>query len=210
MGLNGAKGEQYALALQAGPCQASLQQVSAAAAAGDLRQADAHFNSALKTAAQMAGLRQTRPQSSQPPRLSDFPCFDTRCAVLRTQLRRAKLLSPRCPEARLLQLRCRRQLRRSKADGNQRDILSLSQLLKSNPRQSWCKASLPHSMLPPELQNPTAWDGYLANLTAPLVHIADQLPLPHTPQPPAPATSHDRPLTQAEIEVALQKLHDGR
>ncbi|DBB05821.1 TPA: hypothetical protein ACH3X3_009834 [Trebouxia sp. C0006] len=65
-------------------------------------------------------------------------------------------------------------------------------------------------MLPPELRTPSAWDGYLANLTAPPVHIADQLPLPHTPQPPAPATSLDQPLTQAEIEVALQKLHNGR
>ncbi len=59
--------EQYALALQAGPCQANLQKSSAAAAAGDLQQADGHFNTALKTAAQMAGLRQTRPQSSQSP-----------------------------------------------------------------------------------------------------------------------------------------------
>ncbi|DBA81528.1 TPA: hypothetical protein ACH3X1_007302 [Trebouxia sp. C0004] len=57
----------YALALHA-----SLQQSSAAAAAGDLRQADGHFNTALKTAAQMAGLRQTRPQSSQPPHLSNL------------------------------------------------------------------------------------------------------------------------------------------
>ncbi|KAA6423862.1 MAG: hypothetical protein FRX49_06432 [Trebouxia sp. A1-2] len=201
---DGAKQEQYALALQAGPCQATLQQSSAAAAAGDLRQADAHFNTALKTAAQMAGLRQTRPQSSQPPRLLELPWFDSR-----TQLRRAKLLSPRSPEVRLLQRRYRGQLRRSKADGNQRDVLSLSQLLRSNPRQFWRKASLPHNMLPPELQAPTAWDGYLANLTAPPVHIADQLPLPHTPQPPAPATSLDQPLTQAEVEVALQKLHNG-
>ncbi len=207
---DGAKREQYALALQAGPCQASLQQSCGAAAAGNLQQADVHFNTALKTAARMAGLRQTRPQSSQPPRLSDFPWFDSRCAVLRSQLRRAKLLSPRSPEVRLLQRRYRGQLRRSKAAGNQRDVLSLSQLLKSNPRQFWRKASLPHSVLPPELQTPSAWDGYLANLTAPPVHIADQLPLPHTPQPPAPAASLDQPLTQAEIEVALQRLHNGR
>ena len=207
---DGAKLEQYALALQAGPCQASLQQSCEAAAAGELQQADGHFITALKTAAQMAGLRQTRPQSSQPPRLSDFPWFDSRCVVLRSQLRRAKLLSPRSPEVRILKRRYRGQLRRSKAAGNQQDILSLSQLLKSNPRQFWRKASLPHNMLPPELQTPSAWDGYLANLTAPPVHIADQLPLPHTPQPPAPATSLDQPLTHAEIEVALQKLHNGR
>ncbi|DBB00223.1 TPA: hypothetical protein ACH3X1_014053 [Trebouxia sp. C0004] len=143
------------LALQAGPCQASLQQSSAAAAAGDLRQADGRFNTALKTAAQRAGLCQTRPQSSQPPRLLNFPWFDSRCAVLRSHLRRAKLLSPRSPEVRLLR-GYQGQLRRSKAAGNQRDVLSLSRLLKSNPRQFWGKASLPHSMLPPEFQTPTA------------------------------------------------------
>ena len=65
-------------------------------------------------------------------------------------------------------------------------------------------------MLPPELQTPAAWDGYLSSLTAPPAHIADQLPLPHTPQPPAPATCLDQPLTEAEIEVGLQKLHNGR
>ena len=116
---DGAKLEQYALALQAEPCQASLQQSCEAAAAGELQQADGHINTALKTAAQMAGLRQTRPQSSQPPRLSDFPWFDSRCVVLRSQLRRAKLLSPRSPEVRILQRRYRGQLRRSKAAGNQ-------------------------------------------------------------------------------------------
>ena len=110
----------------------------------------------------------------------------------------------------MLQCRYQGQLRHSKAAGNQREVLSLSQLLKTNPRQFWCKASLPYSMLPPELQTPVAWDGYLANFTAPPVHIADQLPLPHTPQPPSPAISLDQPLTQAEIEVALQKLHKGR
>ena len=60
---DGAKREQYALALQAGPCQASLQQSSQAAAAGNLHEADGHFNSALRIAARVAGLRQTRPQS---------------------------------------------------------------------------------------------------------------------------------------------------
>ena len=64
-------------------------------------------------------------------------------------------------------------------------------------------------MLPPELQTPAAWDGYLANLTAPPAHIADQLPMPHTPQPPAPAPCLEQPLTEAEIEVGLQK-HNGR
>ena len=110
----------------------------------------------------------------------------------------------------VLQRRCRGQLRRSKAAGNQRDVLFLSQLLKTNPRQFWRRASLPHIMLPPELQTPAAWDGYLSSLTAPPAHIADQLPLPHTPQPPAPATCLDQPLTEAEIEVGLRKLHNGR
>ena len=207
---DGAKREQYALALQAGPCQASLQQSSEAATAGDLHQADGHFNSALWTAAQMAGLRQTRPQGSQPSHMSTLPWFDSRCAVLRSHLRHAKLLSPYSPEVRILQRRYQGQLRRSKAAGNQQDVLYLSQLLKTNPRQFWRKASLPHSMLPSGIQTPAAWDGYLVNLTAPPAHIADQLPLPHTPQPPAPPTCLDQPLTEAEVEVGLQKLHNGR
>ena len=62
-------------------------------------------------------------------------------------------------------------------------------------------------MLPPELQTPAAWDEYLADLTTPPIHIADQLPFRYTPQPPAFATSLDQTLTQVEIEVAL---HNGR
>ena len=69
-----AKQEQHALALQAGPCQASLQQSPEAAAVGDLHRAIGHFNSTLKTAAQMAGLRQTRLQSSRLP--SCQPCLE--------------------------------------------------------------------------------------------------------------------------------------
>ena len=34
--------------------------------------------------------------------------------------------------------------------------------------------------------------------------------MPHTPQPHTPASSLDQPITQAEIEVALEKLHNGR
>ena len=44
----------------------------------------------------------------------------------------------------------------------------------------------------------------------PLLASATQLPAPHTPQPPTPATCLDQPITEAEIEVALQKLHNGR
>ena len=179
----GVQQEQHALALQAGPCQASLQRSSAAAAAaGDLKQADDHFGTAMKAA---AGLRQTRPQISQPPQLSNFPWFDSRRAVLRSQLRHAKLLSPYSPEFKILQRRYRGQLRRSKASGNQRDVLSLSPLLKNNPRQFWRKRQLATQHAPSRVTD--TCNGYLANLTTPPAHIADQLPLPHTPQPPAPA-----------------------
>ena len=43
---DGAKREPYALALQAGPCQASLQQGIAAATVSDLPTSDSHFNGA--------------------------------------------------------------------------------------------------------------------------------------------------------------------
>ena len=75
-------------------------------------------------------------------------------------------------------------------------------------RITWCLAI--KDGVSSELQTPAAWDGYLSSLTAPPAHIADQLPLPHTPQPPAPAACLDQPLTEAEIEVGLQKLHNGR
>ena len=54
-----AKREPYALALQAGPCQASLQQGIASATVGNVHLSDSHFNGAVNSAASAAGLRQT-------------------------------------------------------------------------------------------------------------------------------------------------------
>ena len=201
---DGAKREPYALALQAGPCQASLQQGIAAGAVGDLHLSDSHFNGAVKSAASAAGLRQTCRPGSQSVRISDYPWFDSRCAVLRSQLRRAKLLSPRSTEVRVLQRRYQGQLRRSKVAGNHRDVVFLSQLLGTNPRQFWRRASLPHTMLPPELWTPAAWDEYLTRLTAPPAQPATQLPAPHTPQPATPAACLDQPITEAEIEASSE------
>lgn len=65
-------------------------------------------------------------------------------------------------------------------------------------------------MLPPELWAPLAWDEYLTQLTAPPAQPATQLPASHTPQPPTLATCLNQPITAAEIEVALQRLHNGR
>ena len=142
--------------------------------------------------------------------MSGYSWFDSKCVVLRSQLRRAKTLYPRSAEVRVLQRRYQGQLRRSKVAGNHWDVVFLSQLLKINPRQFWRRASLPHTMLPPELWTPAAWQEYLAHLTAPPAQPATQLPAPHTPQPPAPASCLDQLITEAEIEVALQKLHNGR
>ncbi|KAL3141739.1 hypothetical protein ABBQ32_004421 [Trebouxia sp. C0010 RCD-2024] len=65
-------------------------------------------------------------------------------------------------------------------------------------------------LLPPELQHPAAWDSFIAKLTMlPLQH-ATQLPASHAGQRPAPATSLNQPLTLAEVELALQRLHNGR
>ena len=150
--------------------------------------------SGLFTEPSAAGLRRTRLSGPCPSRLSNYPWFDSSCAVLRSHLRRAKLLSPRSAEVRVLQRRYQGQLRRSKVAGNHRDVTFLSQLLKTNPRQFWRRASLPHAILPSELCTPAAWDGYLAQLTAPASVVA-QLPAPHTPQPPTAASCLDQPIT---------------
>ena len=93
---------------------------------------------------------------------------------------------------------------------NRSRVQSLSQLLKTNPRQFWQNTCLPCHLLPEQLQSPAAWDGYLTSLTMPPTQLATQLPEPHTPQPPTPAASLNTPLTQTEIECALDRLHNGR
>ena len=154
---------------------------------------------AIKSAPSAARLRQPCRPGTQCSRMSDFPWFDFRFAVFRSQLRRAKLLFSRSTEVRVLQRRYQGQLRRSKVAGNHRDVIFLSQLLRTNPRQFWRRASLAHTMLPPELRTLAAWDEYLAELTFPPAQPATQLPAPHTSQPPAPASCLDQLITEAEM-----------
>ena len=54
----------------------------------------------------------------------------------------------------LLLLHPRSSESRSKVAGYQRNVIFLSRLLKTNLRQFWGQASVPHAMLPPELWTP--------------------------------------------------------
>lgn len=121
------------LPFRRGPCQANLQQGIAAATVGDLHLSDSHFNSAVNSAALTAGLRQTCRPGTQSARISDYPWFDSRCAVLRSQLRRAKLLSPRSTEVRVLQRRYQGQLKRSKVAGKPPGCCPLVSLAEKQP-----------------------------------------------------------------------------
>lgn len=211
----------YAEALLSGPCQTLISDCTAAANAhqhstpatgnAQLELADAKFRSTIDTAAQAAPLRRKQPWTGrQPPHLSCYPWWNPRCLLLQTQLRQAKLLTPRAPHIRLLERRYQSHLRHSRDNFAQRGIVEFSQLLKINPRKFWQMVRLPSMLLPAELQHPAAWDSYLSKLTAPPAQSATQLPAPHTAQPPAPAHSLNQPLTLAEVEVGLQQLHNGR
>ncbi|DBB01577.1 TPA: hypothetical protein ACH3X1_000225 [Trebouxia sp. C0004] len=69
--------------------------------------------------------------------------------------------------------------------------------------------SPPRTPTPKQLHDPAAWDSFLSCQHLPTQH-ATQLPAPHTPPPPAPAHGLNQPLTLAEVEVGLQRLHNGR
>ena len=215
----------YAGALASGPCQtlinggvaaATAHQNSTAAAGGnhyDLELADARLCSAIDAAAQAAPLQRKRPWTGrQPPHLSCYPWRNPRCLMLQSQLRQAKLLSPRSPHIRLPERQYQSHLRHSRDHFAQRGVLEFSQqlLFKSNPRKFWQTVRLPSVLLPKELQTPAAWDAFLNKLISPPTQHATQLPAPHTAQPPVPAHSLNQPLTFAEVEVGLQQLHHGR
>ncbi len=57
---------------------------------------------------------------------------------------------------------------------------------------------------------PIAWSGFLDTLTAAPLAAAQQLPPPHTAQPPVPAHTLNQHISVAEIETAVQALHSGR
>ena len=98
----------------------------AAATVGDVHLSDSHLNGVINSAALAAGLRQLYCPGTQPLRMSDYQWFDSKCAVLRSQLRHAKLLSPRSTEVRVMQRRYQGQLRCSKVAGNHRDMIPVS------------------------------------------------------------------------------------
>ena len=130
----------------------------------ELCRADAHFHGALNAAAQMAGLRRTQPGSSRPARPYKYPWFDSRCKSLKAQVKQHKRLGATYAHLRPLQRQYQTQLRHSLQAYNRNRVQSLSQLLKTNPRQFWQGTHLPCNLLPQQLQSPAAWDGYLTTL----------------------------------------------
>ena len=116
---------------------------------------------------------------------------------------------PISPAVQLLGCHHYTQLSHSRAQHNQQQVSDLSQLLKSNSRKFWQQACLPHLLPPPELQPPSTW-GDLINSTASPAQHASQLPTPHTAQPPISAYCLNQPLSLAEVEAGLQRLHDDR
>ena len=207
---DGSLQDSYAQALQSTSCQAMLADSKAQAQACHHERASSQLHTALDTAAQTAGFHRRRLRPCPAPALACYPWFDSKCAALRLQFRQTKRLFPNSPAVKLLGRQYQTQLRHSRAQHNQQQVADLSQLLKSNPRKFWQQARLPHMLLPTQLQHPSAWDGFIANLTAPPAQHASQLPPPHTAQPPVPASSLNRPLTLSEVEIALQNLHNGR
>ncbi|KAA6421290.1 MAG: hypothetical protein FRX49_08776 [Trebouxia sp. A1-2] len=105
------------------------------------------------------------------------------------------------PAVQSSQRRYQSHLHHSRSKFAQREVVDVSQLLRTNSRNFWQAAHLPNVLLPRELHVPAAWDAFLSKLTAPPAHCATQLPAPHTPQPPAPAHSLNWPLTLAEVEI---------
>ena len=202
--------DSYAHALQSPACQSLIAGSVGQACAHQHEAASSQLHSALDTAAHTAGLHRRRPCPTSTRPMAYYPWFNSRCASLRSQFRHAQRTAPRTAATRLLGRQYQTQLRHSRAHHNQQRVADLSQLLKSNPRKFWQQARLPHTVLPQQLQQPSAWDGFIANLTAAPAQLATQLPAPHTPQPPVPADSLNQPLTLAEVEAALQRLHNGR
>ena len=87
----------YAHAVQSEPCQLMLAESMAQAHAHQHEQASSVLHSVLNTAAQAAGLRRKQPCLSSTRPLSLYPCFDSRCAALRTQFRQTQRLFPESP-----------------------------------------------------------------------------------------------------------------
>ncbi len=114
--------------LLAAQLQPSAHQHSlSATGSAHLELADAHFRSAIDTAAQAASLWRNQPGTGrQPPHLSCYPWWNPRCLMLQSQLRQAKLLWPRSPHVRLLERRHQSHLRHSRSKFNQREVLDFS------------------------------------------------------------------------------------
>ena len=197
--------EAYSDSLQSAPCQQLLEHAQEAAARGDVQGAFTLLHRAMGQAADTCGMagKHARPRGLRPANKS---FFDNECMPLKRRVHHAT--DPTIKKA--LERRYHgvvRAKRRAHLLGRLRVLISEQY---SHPRSFWKQLRESHADLPVSMQNVQVWDAYLAQVAdvgcPAMCHFLEEA----YPQcPSAAAATLNAPLTNAEVEDGLARLHNG-
>ena len=196
---------EYCEQLQTEACQAALQQAMHLATDGNLQAAFQKFDEGLCTAATAAGMLAKASGHYKSGR-KHKPFFDAQCLALKRRVHRAH-----GPDRKDLEAEYHALVRRKKRAYKLDRLQTLIDEQYTDPRSFWKLLRAEYTDLPVSLQHVQAWDGYIQ-------HVADcgcpsNLHLPteaYPQQSPQAAGILNGDVTQEEIQVALQNLHNGR
>ena len=197
--------EEYCEQLQTGTCQAALQQAMHLATHGNLQAALQKFDEGLCAAAAASGMPAKASGHNKLGR-KHKPFFDAQCLALKRRVHRARGLDRKGLEAEYHAL-----VRGKKRAYNLDRLQTLIDEQYTDQRSFWKLLRSEYKDLPVSLQHVQVWDGYIQRVADCGCPSGLQLPAEAYPQrsPHAAATLNGN-VTQEEVQVALQNLHNGR
>ena len=196
---------EYCEQLQTEACQAALQQAMQLAADGDLHAAFQKFDAGLCAAAEASGMPEKASGRHKLGR-KHKPFFDAQCLALKRRVHAARGHDRKGLEAEYHAL-----VRSRKRAYNLDRLRTLIDEQYTDPRSFWKLLRSEYKDLPVSLQHVQAWDGYIQR-------VADcggprnlHLPAEAYPQRSTHAAETlNGAVTEEEVQVALQHLHNGR
>lgn len=194
----------YCRMLLGDACQVKLHAAEVAAGEGNITAAFNSLAEGIELGAQLSGMPR-RGTGKLPQARASQPFFDAECIALKRATRRA-----RDPALKRVLERQYHSVVRAKRRAHR--LARLRVLLaqeKSQPRRFWKTVRATQSGLPLSLQPVQKWDAFLSNVADCGCAIGGSLPPDAFPQQPLAVCLND-PITTAEIQSGLDKLHNGR
>ena len=178
---------------------------------GDLDSAFQQLSDAIVEAARSAGCRykaaQAQPATKQPSKRQQ-PFYDRECLDMKRLFRRMRSQDPEVAHA--LKRKYAGLVRRKRRQYRQLQTGRLLREIRSRPRDFWRKLNGRPAQLPPPLRDQSAWQQYMAGLSAAPSPTIPSAPAVASRTAPHVANELNGPITVADVKDALPLLNNGR